>query len=54
VVSSRTCGVVLLPTRPPSSLVVDSPDIRHPIEECLDNLYVDTVYYDLAALEYCY
>jgi predicted TIM-barrel fold metal-dependent hydrolase len=37
-----------------SSLVIDSPDLLHPIERYLDNLYVDTVCYDPAALEYCY
>jgi predicted TIM-barrel fold metal-dependent hydrolase len=38
----------------PSSLVGDSPDLTHPIERYLDNLYVDTVSYDAAALDSCY
>jgi predicted TIM-barrel fold metal-dependent hydrolase len=34
--------------------VVDSPDLLHPIEHYLDRLYVDTVCYDPAALDFCY
>jgi predicted TIM-barrel fold metal-dependent hydrolase len=38
----------------PSSLIADAPTLRHPIQQYLDNLYVDTVCYDRAALECCY
>jgi predicted TIM-barrel fold metal-dependent hydrolase len=38
----------------PSPLVTDVPKLRHPIQHYLDNLYVDTVCYDAAALDYCY
>jgi predicted TIM-barrel fold metal-dependent hydrolase len=38
----------------PSALVLDGPDLRHPIEHYLDNLYVDTVSYDAAVLDFCY
>jgi predicted TIM-barrel fold metal-dependent hydrolase len=38
----------------PSALIVDTPDLAYPIQHYLDNLYVDTVCYDAAALECCY
>jgi predicted TIM-barrel fold metal-dependent hydrolase len=38
----------------PSPLISDAPDLAHPIQHYLDNLYVDTVCYDRAALDCCY
>jgi predicted TIM-barrel fold metal-dependent hydrolase len=38
----------------PSPLISEAPDLTHPIQHYLDNLYVDTVSYDRAALDCCY
>jgi predicted TIM-barrel fold metal-dependent hydrolase len=38
----------------PSPLIADAPDLTQPIQQYLDRLFVDTVCYDVAALECCY
>jgi predicted TIM-barrel fold metal-dependent hydrolase len=38
----------------PSPLITDAPELRQPMQHYLDNLYVDTVCYDRAALQCCY
>jgi predicted TIM-barrel fold metal-dependent hydrolase len=38
----------------PSPLIADAPNLRHPMQHYLDNLYVDTVCYDHASIDCCY
>jgi aminocarboxymuconate-semialdehyde decarboxylase len=38
----------------PSPLITDALDLRYPMQQYLDKLYVDTVCYDRTALDCCY